>query len=126
MLAHAVVSGYVVPPNFKSYFAVVHEIQPADGLSIFWLAQLVRIRYVHAVLVRCTSRHRNRGDRGLPTRKRQDKYLDVEKSKPKEKSVRVYKYPFFWEPQYSNRSHRSRDYQSCEPGDVTYQQNKNE
>ena len=30
------------PPNVKSKFAVVHEIRRSDGVSIFWLAQLVR------------------------------------------------------------------------------------
>ena len=30
-----------MPPNFKSKFAVVPEIPPQDGLSIFWRAQLV-------------------------------------------------------------------------------------
>ena len=34
-----------VPPNFEARIAVVHEIRPSDGLSIFRLAaQLARTR----------------------------------------------------------------------------------
>ena len=36
--------------NFKSYFAVVHEIPPSDGSSILRLAQLVRTRRSASVL----------------------------------------------------------------------------